>query len=152
MDRVFHVFTDGSAIGNPGPGGWAAVLIRGSKSWEMSGSSPWTTISEMELLAAVEALRSIPAGSLVQLCSDSELLIRGMRFYVGCWQKLGWRNSRGMELQHQELWRELLEMNERMNIRWRWIKGHSGHPVQTRADALAYRAARSLYVQQKAAA
>lgn len=142
MDRAVHVFTDGSALGNPGPGGWAAVLIHRNEIWEMSGSSPWTTISEMELLAAVEALRLVPAGALVQLYSDSELLIHGMRFYVGRWEQRGWCNSRGMELQHQELWRELLEMNERMNIRWRWIRGHSGHPVQTRADALAYRAAR----------
>src|ERR1019366_4008931 len=99
MERAFHVFTDGSAIGNPGPGGWAAVLIRGNKGWEISGHSPWTTISEMELLAAVEALHSIPAGSLVQLCSDSELLIHGMRFYVRRWQRQGWRNNRGIPLQ-----------------------------------------------------
>ena len=82
MDSAFHVFTDGSAIGNPGPGGWAAVLIRGNKRWEISGACPSATISEMELLAAVEALRPIAAGALVQLCSDSELLIHGMRFYV----------------------------------------------------------------------
>jgi ribonuclease HI len=152
MERAFHVFTDGSAIGNPGPGGWAAVLMHGNKSWEISGSSVWTTISEMELLAAVEALRSVPAGSIVQLCSDSELLIHGMRFFVGRWKEKGWRNSRGNPLQHQELWRELLAMNERLNIRWQWIRGHGGHPVQTRVDVLAYQAARSLYVQQKVAA
>ena len=152
MDRAFHVFTDGSAIGNPGPGGWAAVLIRGSKRWEISGSSAWTNISEMELLAAVEALRSIPTGAFVQLCSDSELLIHGMRFYVGRWQNQGWRNSRGMELKHQELWKELLAMNERMNIRWQWIRGHSGHPVQVRADVLAYRAARTQLCNQRMAA
>jgi ribonuclease HI len=96
----------------------------------------------MELQAAVEALRSVPAGSLVELRSDSELLIYGMRFRVFHWQRQGWRNSRGLDLQHQELWRELIQLNERMNIRWRWIRGHSGHPVQTRVDALAYRAAR----------
>jgi ribonuclease HI len=152
MDKAFHVFTDGSAIGNPGPGGWAAVLIRGSKSWEMSGSSPWTIISEMELLAAVAALRSIPAGSFVQLRSDSELLIHGMRFHVRRWQKHGWCNSRGIPLQHQELWRELLGINERMNIRWLWIRGHNGHPVQTRADALAYRAARTQWCNPQKAA
>ena len=152
MEKTIYIFTDGSAIRNPGPGGWAAVLIRGSKSWEMSGASSWTTISEMELLAAVEALRSIPAGALVELRSDSELLIHGMRFRVFRWQRQGWRNSRGMELQHQQLWRELLRLNERLNIRWRWVRGHSGHPVQTRVDALAYRAARSLCVQQKVAA
>ena len=143
MEKTIHIFTDGSAIRNPGPGGWAAVLIRGSKSWEMSGASPWTTISEMELLAAVEALRSIPAGSQVELRSDSELLIHGMRFRALRWQRRGWLNSRGMELQHQQLWKELLRLNERMNIRWLWIRGHSGHPVQTRADSLACRAART---------
>ena len=143
MENTFHIFTDGSAIGNPGPGGWAAVLITCGKSSEMSGSSPWTTISEMELLAAAEALRSIPAGSHVQLCSDSEFLISGMRFHVTRWQSQGWRNSRGAPLQHQELWRELLAMNARMNIRWQWIRSHSRHPFQTRADALAYKAART---------
>lgn len=143
MDRTFHIFTDGSSIGNPGPGGWAAVLLRGGKSWEMSGSSPWTTISEMELRAAAEALRSVPAGSVVELCSDSELLIHGMRFRVFRWQMQGWRNRRGIELQHQQLWIELLRLNEQLRIRWRWIRGHSGHPVQTRADVLAYREARS---------
>src|ERR1700691_6584971 len=108
MDKVFQIFTDGSAIRNPGPGGWAAVLIRGSKSWEMWGASPWTTIAEMELLAAVEALRSLPPGSLVELRSDSELLIHGMRFRVFRWQRQGWRNSRGLGLQYQELWSELI--------------------------------------------
>jgi ribonuclease HI len=143
MESKFHIFTDGSVIGNPGSGGWAAVLMSGDKIWEMSGSSPWTTISEMELLAAVEALRSIPAGSSVQLCSDSELLIHGMLFHVERWQSQMWRNSRGAPLQHRGLWRELLAMNERMNIQWQWIRGHSRHPFQTRADALAYKAART---------
>ena len=143
MTSAFRIFTDGSVIGNPGPGGWAAVLMSGDKIWEMSGSSPWTTISEMELLAAVEALRSIPVGSSVQLCSDSELLISGMLFHIGRWQDKQWRNSRGAPLQHLELWRELLAMNERLNVQWQWIRGHNRHPFQTRADALAYKAART---------
>jgi ribonuclease HI len=143
MDNTFHVFTDGSVIGNPGPGGWAALLMRSGGNWEMTGSNPWTTISEMELVAAVEALHSIPDGSDVQLCSDSALLIHGMLFHVMNWQNQGWRNSRGAPLQHQYLWRELLAMNERLNIQWQWIRGHSRHPLQTRADSLAYRAART---------
>jgi len=118
----------------------------------MSGSSSWTTISEMELLAAVEALRSIPSGSLVELWSDSELLIHGMRFRVFRWKRRGWRNSRGLELQHQQLWRDLLRLNEQMNIRWRWIRGHSGHRVQTRVDALAYRAAQTAWFNARKAA
>ena len=152
MEKTIHIFTDGSAIRNPGPGGWAAVLIQGSKSWEMSGARSWTTISEMELQAAVEALRSVPAKSHVELRSDSELLIHGMRFRVFRWQRQGWRNSRGLELQHQQLWRELLRLNERLNIRWCWIRGHSGHPVQTRVDSLAYRAARTQWSNARMAA
>jgi ribonuclease HI len=141
MGSTFHIFTDGSVIGNPGCGEWAAVLMSGGGNWEMTGSNPWTTISEMELVAAVEALRTIPVGSDVQLCSDSELLIHGMLFHVERWQSQGWRNSRGTPLQHRGLWRELLAMNERMNIHWQWIRGHNRHPFQTRADALAYQAA-----------
>jgi ribonuclease HI len=106
----------------------------------------------MELQAAVEALRSVPARSLVELRSDSELLIHGMRFRVFRWQRQGWRNSRGQNLQHQQLWRELIQLNERMNIRWCWIRGHSGHPVQTRVDVLAYRAARTEWSKLRIAA
>jgi len=152
MSEMVRIFTDGSAIGNPGPGGWGAVLIQGKKRWEMSGAEPWTTIEEMELLAAVEALRSLSAGSLVELRSDSEYLIKGMRTFVFRWQRQGWRNRRGTELQHHELWMELVELNARLRIRWRWVKGHNGHPVQSRADALAYRAARTLWLTQRIAA
>jgi ribonuclease HI len=143
MDNTFHVFTDGSVIGNPGPGGWAAVLMSGDKKWEISGAMASTTISEMELLAAVEALRTIPTESRVQIHSDSELLIYGMLFHIERWRSHGWRNSRGVLLQNQGLWRQLLMMNGRMNIHWQWIRGHSRHPFQTRADALAYQAART---------
>ncbi len=143
MSKSIFIFTDGSAIGNPGPGGWAAVVIHGARRQEIAGSVPWSTVSEMELRAAVEALRLTPTGARIELRSDSELLIDGMRFRVFRWQRFGWRNSRGFELQHQKLWRELLHLNELRTIRWRWIRGHGGHPIQSRADALAYRAART---------
>jgi len=152
MDKPFRVFTDGSAIGNPGPGGWGAVLIHGKNRWEMSGGSPWTTIEEMELLAAIEALRSISTGSVVELRSDSEYLIHGMRTLVFRWQSQGWRNRRGTQLQHRDLWAELVQLNARLQVRWLWIKGHNGHPVQSRADALAYEAARLLCLEQRIAA
>ena len=103
MTNIVRVFTDGSAIGNPGPGGWGAVVIEGSKRREMSGAFPWATISEMELLAAVEALRSIPPGTRVELHSDSELLIHGMRGFVFRWRSQGWRNRRGSPLHHRDL-------------------------------------------------
>jgi ribonuclease HI len=106
----------------------------------------------MELRAAVEALRRTPAGTRIELRSDSELLIHGMRFRVFRWQRFGWRNSRGFELQHQGLWRELLLLNADRTIRWLWVKGHNGHPIQSRADALAYQAARAAAVQERIAA
>jgi ribonuclease HI len=86
MQRIIRIFTDGSAIGNPGPGGWGAVVNDGKKLREMSGAFPWTDISEMELVAAVEALSSIPMGSRIELYSDSELLILGMRSFVFRWE------------------------------------------------------------------
>ena len=152
MDKTYRIFTDGSAMGNPGPGGWGVVVIQGKKRWEMSGAHPWTTISEMELVAAVQALRSVESRARIELHSDSEYLIYGMRAFVSRWQRQGWRNRRGTQLQHRELWAELIELNTSLTIRWKWIKGHSGHREQSRADELAYEAARSLCVQQKVAA
>ena len=118
----------------------------------MSGASPWTTISEMELVAAVRALQPLPDQARVELNSDSEYLINGMRVFVFHWQRQGWRNRRGAELQHRELWAQLMQHNARLHIRWQWLKGHSGHPVHSRADSLAYQEARRLWVQEKTAA
>jgi len=152
VDQTYCVFTDGSAIGNPGPGGWGAVLMQGNKRWEMSGAYLWTTISEMEIVAALQALRALPSRARIELHSDSEYLIYGMRAFVFHWQRHGWRNRRGSELRHRELWAELIELNSQLSIRWKWIKGHNGHPEQNRADTLAYQAARALWVREKAAA
>jgi ribonuclease HI len=152
MTDIVRIFTDGSAIGNPGAGGWGAVVIEGKKRREMCGAYPWTNISEMELLAAVEALRSIPPGSRIELYSDSELLILGMRGFVLRWQSQGWRNRRGVALQHRDLWLQLIQFNLELNIRWTWLRGHNGHRWQSRADALAYGAARSLAVPHRMAA
>jgi ribonuclease HI len=152
VNQTYRIFTDGSAIGNPGPGGWGAVLMRGKRRWEISGAFPWTTISETELVAAIQALRPIPDGARVELHSDSEYLIYGMRIFVFHWLLRGWRNRRGNQLQHCGLWSELIALNVKLHIRWIWIKGHNGNLEQNRADRLAYQAARTLWVQQKAAA
>lgn len=152
MTNIVRIFTDGSVIGNPGPGGWGAVVILGSKRREMSGGLQWATISEMELLAAVEALRSIPSGAQVELYSDSELLIQGMRGFVFRWRSQGWRNRRGSPLHHRDLWTQLIDLDVQLRIRWKWLRGHNGHPLQCRADALAYTAARSLASTQRLAA
>ena len=152
MNRQYYVITDGSAIGNPGPGGWAAVLVSGHLQWEISGACSWTTISEMELMAAIQALRSIPAGSKVNLCSDSDYLIRGMKHLATRWRNQRWRNRRGLPLQHQRLWRELLQLEKEVHIRWTWVRGHCGHRLQDRADALAYAEARRRFLALQRAA
>ncbi len=152
MNELFRIYTDGSSIGNPGPGGWGAVILQRNEMREMSGAFPWTDISEMELLAAVEALRSIPAGARIELYSDSELLIHGMRGFVFRWRDQGWRNRRGARLQHRDLWTQLMRLDRELQIEWRWLRGHNGHPLQTRADSLAYRAAKSLHATQRLAA
>lgn len=152
MNQTYRIFTDGSAIGNPGPGGWGAVLMQGNRYWEICGAHPWTTVSEMELVAAVQALRSVEGRARIELHSDSEYLIYGMRAFIFQWQRHGWRNRRGIHLQNRELWEDLIALNAAHRIRWTWIRGHNGHPDQNRADELAYQAARALWVREKAAA
>jgi ribonuclease HI len=152
MRSRVRIATDGSAIGNPGPGGWAAILSCDKKQWTISGSVSWTTAQEMELTAAIEALRSLPNGARVELLSDSEYLIQGIRHLAGRWCSQGWRNSRGLLLQDRELWQEVLRLDRVHQVSWRWVKGHSGHPMQAQADALAYSRARRQWVEQRRAA
>ncbi len=152
MDNKVRIFTDGSAIGNPGPGGWGAVFLQGKERWEMSGALPWATIEAMELLAAINALKSLPTSSVVELRSDSEYLVFGMRVFVTRWQTQGWLNRTGDQVSHRDLWTSLIQLNAMLRIRWIWVRGHSGHPIQCRADALAYRAAKTLWLEERIAA
>jgi ribonuclease HI len=152
MKRQIQVVTDGSAIGNPGLGGWAAVFRCDKRRWTISGSVLGATASEMELTAAIEALRSVEHGSIVVLQSDSEYLIHGMRYLAVRWRKQGWRNARGSPLKHWELWQDLLRLNAMHTVRWQWVRGHNGHPMQTQADSLAYAQARQLLVESRRAA
>jgi ribonuclease HI len=118
----------------------------------MSGGYPRTTVSEMELVAAIEALRSLPLGERIDLHSDSQYLIYGMSSFISKWERDGWRNRRGCQIQNRQLWIELTSLNANRDVRWIWLKGHNGHRDQTRADALAYRAARTLWLLENAAA
>ena len=152
MNQTYRVFTDGSAIGNPGPGGWGAVVLKGTWRREMSSGYPRTTVSEMELVAAIEALRSLPLGVRVDLHSDSQYLIYGMNSFISKWERDGWRNRRGCKIQHQQLWTELTLLDAKREVRWVWLKGHNGHRDQTRADSLAYQAARACWLRERAAA
>ena len=106
----------------------------------------------MELVAAIQTLRSLPTGVCIELHSDSQYLIYGIRCFVFKWERKGWRNRRGNPFQHRQLWTELTLQNAKRAVRWVGLKGHNGHRDQTCADALAYQTARALWLRQKAAA
>ena len=152
MREHIDVVTDGSAIGNPGPGGWAAILKSGRIRWQVSGSVKSTTASTMELTAVLEAFKTLQAGSRVTVWSDSQYLIGGMRHLAERWSRHGWLNRRGLPIPDQDLWMSLLDLRRHHSIRWRWVRGHNGHPVQTQADALAYKEARRQQVTLRLAA
>lgn len=139
------VYTDGACSGNPGPGGWAAILVASERERELTGAEPLTTNQRMELMAAVEGLRALKRGCLVTLYSDSAYLVNGMRqrWYVG-WQKNGWKNSQGQPVKNRDLWEALLAEAERHEIRFDKVKGHSGHVYNERCDELARGAIRAL--------
>jgi ribonuclease HI len=118
MRQHIHIVTDGSAIGNLDPGGWLAVLSCGRNKWRISGAVESATANEMELTAAIEALKSIEFGSRVTLCSDSEYLIRGMRHLADRWLRQGWRNTRGRPLRDQALWQTLMKLRADNVIEW----------------------------------
>lgn len=128
------------------------MVLQGKQCWKLSGALSWATISEMELLAAIHALRLLPSSTQVHLYSDSEWLIRGMRHFASQWQEHGWKNRRGRLVPHRELWEELMCFDLSLHIRWQWIRGHSGHPIQSEADRLAYQAARARWFELQMAA
>ena len=133
------IFTDGSCLGNPGPGGWGAVLQYGRHERELSGGDKATTNNRMELRAAIEALRSLNEPCKITLFTDSEYLKKGITEWLPGWKQRNWRRKGG-ELANVDLWKQLDEEIGRHAIRWRWVKSHSGHDLNERVDRLAKRA------------
>jgi ribonuclease HI len=131
------MFTDGACRGNPGPGGWAALLRTGNKEREISGGEPLTTNNRMELLAAIRGLQALKKPCRVELHTDSQYVRDGITRWVHNWQRNGWRTSDKKPVKNAELWQELIEASSRHRIEWRWVKGHSGHAENDRVDALA---------------
>jgi len=132
------LYTDGGCRPNPGPGAWAAVLLRpGEDPLELSGGEPATTNNRMELRAAIEGLRALPAAHRVELFTDSEYLRKGITEWLERWQRNGWRTAGKKEVQNAELWRELAAEIARHRVRWHWVKGHAGDRWNERADELA---------------
>lgn len=135
-----RIYTDGACLGNPGPGGWAAILLWGAHRKEISGGEPETTNNRMELRAAIEALRALREPAEVDLYTDSAYLKRGVTEWLPRWKEQGWRRREGRRLvpiANEDLWRELDRLVGVHKVRFRWLAGHAGDPENERADALA---------------
>lgn len=131
------IYTDGACKGNPGPGGWGAILRCQGHEKEMKGAESMTTNNRMELTAAIKALNSLKRRCCVALYTDSDYLRQGMQSWLVQWKKKGWRNSKNEPVKNADLWMQLDELAKSHDIAWHWVKGHSGHPENERADALA---------------
>ena len=138
---LIEIFTDGACRGNPGPGGWAALLRKGSAEREISGGEPDTTNNRMELLAAIHALNALSKPCRVELHTDSVYVRDGITRWIHKWRLNGWRTSDKKPVKNAELWQQLVEAAAPHRVEWRWVKGHSGHPENDRVDALACAAA-----------
>lgn len=131
------ITTDGACKGNPGPGGWAAILQSGSREKILSGFKKETTNNRMEVTAALKGLQALTRPASVTLSTDSRYLLDGITKWVHNWQKNGWRTAGRKPVKNADLWEALLEAIKPHQIEWEWVKGHSGHPLNERADQLA---------------
>ena len=138
------IHTDGGCLGNPGPGGWAAVLESAGRRKELSGGEPDTTNNRMELLAAIEALNALKKPCAVELHTDSQYVRNGITKWIHGWKKNGWKTSAKQPVKNEELWRALDEATQRHSITWRWVKGHAGVDDNERCDQLAGEAMRRI--------
>jgi ribonuclease HI len=132
-----EIFTDGACKGNPGPGGWGAVIRSGAHEKELSGGEAQTTNNRMELMAAISALNALKRPCHVVLHTDSNYVKDGITRWIFGWQRNGWKTADRKPVKNAELWQALVEATRRHRIDWRWVKGHSGHPENERADRLA---------------
>jgi ribonuclease HI len=131
------IWTDGACSGNPGPGGWGAIIRDNGGTREMKGGEPVTTNNRMELLAAISALESLPSGTTADLYTDSEYLKGGITAWIHNWKRNGWRTADKKPVKNKELWQRLEAAANAHNVQWHWLRGHVGHPENERADALA---------------
>jgi len=136
MKRV-EIFTDGACSGNPGPGGWGAILRYGDRTKEMSGGEADTTNNRMELTAAIQALDALKEPCVVDLYTDSVYVKDGIGGWIEGWKRNGWKTAAKKPVKNVELWQELERARDRHDVTWHWVKGHAGHPENERADELA---------------
>jgi ribonuclease HI len=131
------IYTNGACSGNPGPGGWGAILIHGQSEKEICGGEPATTNNRMELMAAIRALEALTKPCRVELHTDSRYVMDGISQWIAGWKARGWKTAAKSPVKNEDLWRRLDEARLRHDVDWRWVKGHNGHELNERADALA---------------
>ena len=134
---MIKIYTDGSCLGNPGNGGWAAIIIDDKKKIQIKGSKKDTTNNQMELLAPIKALKKIPKGSNVQIFTDSNYVKSGITEWIHNWKKNGWKTATKQPVKNKELWIDLDELSKNFQIEWTWVKGHSIDQLNNEVDAMA---------------
>ena len=136
-DGAVEIYTDGACRGNPGPGGWGALLRANGREKELWGREAGTTNNRMELMAAIRALEALKRPSRVKLYTDSLYVMKGITTWIHDWKRRGWRTAEKKPVKNEDLWRELDALAAKHEIEWHWVKGHNGHPENERADQLA---------------
>jgi ribonuclease HI len=131
------IYTDGACSGNPGPGGWAAILSFNGSEKEISGGEPFTTNNRMELKGAIESLNALKRPCVVDLFTDSQYVRQGITTWMANWKRRGWRTADNKPVKNEDLWRELDEAASRHKVAWHWVKGHANDPINIRVDELA---------------
>ena len=136
---MIEIFTDGACSGNPGPGGWGAILRSGETERELFGGEPQTTNNRMEMTAVIEALRALKKPVAAKVHTDSQYVQKGISEWIHGWKRRGWKTAGKDPVKNEDLWRELDRLAAQHEIEWIWVRGHAGHPENERADALARR-------------
>ncbi len=136
MKRV-TIYTDGSCEGNPGPGGFAAIIEEEGETRDVTGGDPHTTNNRMELKAVIAGLAALEETSQVRIVTDSQYVAKGMTSWIHGWRRKGWKTASGSPVKNRELWEELDALAKRRRVQWEWVRGHDGHPGNERADTLA---------------
>ena len=131
------IYTDGACSGNPGPGGWGAVMLSGESRKEICGGEPGSTNNRMEMMAAIQALEALKKPCKVDLHTDSTYVMKGISEWIHAWKRRGWRTADNKPVKNDDLWRRLDEARSRHDVKWHWVKGHAGHELNERADELA---------------
>lgn len=135
--EVAMIFTDGACIGNPGPGGYAALVRQGELKAIIVGGEPHTTNNRMEMMAAIKALESLPEGAVAEVHSDSQYLVKGAAEWLPGWKAKGWRTASRASVRNQDLWLVIDALSISRSVTWQWVRGHAGHPENEYVDGLA---------------